>query len=342
MSRSFDDLVALQQKLLSPEGCPWDREQTHETLRTYLLEETYEVLDALDSADPAKFSEELGDLLLQVVFHAELARAAGQFDIGDVIESVYLKMVRRHPHVFGDAKAHSAADVLNKWEHLKAEERRQKAQAATAAAVPVASPVGARHVYPDEGRAVPAPTAPPNRSDEGIAGSSPVHPADEPASLLDGIPKNIPALLHAFQLTRRASRIGFDWDRIDGVLDKVAEECAELRQAIPENNRERLEDEAGDLLFAAVNVARFLNLDPELALRKANQKFTARFREMEREALNTPRPLAELSPQEMDTLWERAKQRNKQPDKQRDKTSDQSRAQTSAAASAATPPPKNQ
>ena len=338
MSRHFDDLVALQQKLLSPEGCPWDREQTHEILSTYLLEETYEVLDALDSADPAKFSEELGDLLLQVVFHAELARAAGQFDIGDVIESVYVKMVRRHPHVFGDAKAHSAADVLNKWEHLKAEERRQKAQTAIAAAASATSPVGARHVYPDEGRAVPAPTAPLNHPDEGIAGSSPVHPVDKPASILDGIPKNLPALLHAFQLTRRASRIGFDWDRIDGVLDKVAEECAELRQAIPENNRARLEDEAGDLLFAAVNVARFLNLDPELALRSANQKFAGRFRDMEREALNTARPLAELSSREMNTLWERAKQRNKH----RGKTSAKTSAASSAQTSAATPPPKNQ
>ena len=331
VSPTFDDLVALQQKLLSPEGCPWDREQTHETLRTYLLEETYEVLDALDSADPSKFSEELGDLLLQVVFHAELARAAGQFDIGDVIEGVYLKMVRRHPHVFGDAKAHSAADVLNKWEHLKAEERRQKADAAAS----VTSPVGARH-------AVPAPAVPPNQADEGMAGSSPVPPVDESTSLLDGLPKNLPALLHAFQLTRRASRIGFDWDRIDGVLDKVAEECAELRQAIPENNRARLEDEAGDLLFAAVNVARFLHLDPELALRKANQKFTARFRDMEREALNTARPLAELSPQEMDTLWERAKQRAKQRAETNAETSAAASTAPGAAPDSATPSPKNQ
>jgi MazG family protein len=286
VSRRFDDLVALQQKLLSPGGCPWDREQTHETLRTYLLEETYEVLDALDSSDPAKLSEELGDLLLQIVFHSELTRAAGQFDIGDVIEGIYLKMVRRHPHVFGDAKAHSAADVLNKWEHLKAEERRQN--------------VGARH-------AVPAPTATPINTDEGMAGSPPASQTAVTPSLLDGIPKNLPALLHAYQLTRRASRIGFDWDRIESVLDKIAEESAELRQALPENNRARLEDEAGDLLFAAVNVARFLDLDPELALRKANQKFAARFREMEREAHATARPLAELSPQEMDALWERAK-----------------------------------
>src|SRR5713226_8614612 len=135
VSRRFEDLVALQQKLLSPGGCPWDRQQTHDTLRTYLLEEAYEVLDALDSTDPARFSEELGDLLLQIVFHAELARAAGRFDIGDVIQSIYLKMVRRHPHVFGDAEASSAADVLKNWEHLKAEERRQKDAAANSTAV---------------------------------------------------------------------------------------------------------------------------------------------------------------------------------------------------------------
>ncbi|HMD31889.1 MAG TPA: MazG family protein, partial [Candidatus Acidoferrales bacterium] len=124
MSRRFEDLVALQQKLLAPDGCPWDRQQTHETLRTYLIEETYEVLDALDSKDPAKIAEELGDLLLQVLFHAELGRLAGTFDLGDVIESIYVKMVRRHPHVFGETRAHDAAEVLKNWEQIKAEERR--------------------------------------------------------------------------------------------------------------------------------------------------------------------------------------------------------------------------
>ena len=285
MSRRFEDLVALQQKLLSPGGCPWDREQTHDTLRTYLLEETYEVLDALDSADPVKFSEELGDLLLQIVFPAELARAAGRFDIGDVIESIYLKMVRRHPHVFGDAEAHSAADVLKNWEHLKREERRQKDAASNAS---VGAPLAA--LPPDSNEAAPsaAETA-------------------TPASLLDGIPKNLPALLQAFQITRRAARIGFDWDRIEAVLDKVAEEAHELRETLSQPSRERKEEEVGDLLFAVVNVARFLDLDPELALRKANQKFSARFRAMENEAAQSGRPLDKSTPQEMDALWEQSK-----------------------------------
>ncbi len=277
MSRRFEDLVVLQQKLLSPQGCPWDREQTHETLRTYLLEETYEVLDALDSGDAEKFSEELGDLLLQIVFHAELARAAGRFDIGDVIENIYLKMVRRHPHVFGDAQAASAAEVLKNWEHLKKEERRQKE-----------SSVGA------DSKSAPSPAAP-------------APAADSPASILDGIPKNLPALLQAFQLTRRAARIGFDWDRIEGVLDKVAEEIRELRATLTQPGRKRREEEVGDLLFAVANVARFLDLDPELALRKANEKFSTRFRAMEKEAAASGRPLGKSSPQEMDALWEQSK-----------------------------------
>jgi tetrapyrrole methylase family protein/MazG family protein len=286
VSRRFDDLVALQQRLLSPGGCPWDREQTHDTLRTYLLEETYEVLDALDSADPAKFSEELGDLLLQIVFHAELARVEGRFDIGDVIESIYLKMVRRHPHVFGDAQATSAADVLKNWEHLKREERRQKASA-----------VGALLA------------APSSAASSTAESSSPAPSSSESASLLDGIPKNLPALLQAYQITRRAARIGFDWDRIEGVLDKVSEEARELRETLSQPDRARQEEEVGDLLFAAVNVARFLDLDPELALRKANQKFSTRFRAMEREAAESGRPLEKSSTQEMDALWEQSKKK---------------------------------
>ncbi len=273
MSRRFEDLVALQQKLLSPEGCPWDREQTHETLRTYLLEETYEVLDALDSGEPAKLAEELGDLLLQIVFHAELARAAGRFEIGDVIESIYLKMVRRHPHVFGDARAETAAQVLKKWEELKAEERRERETR-------------------EKGTS--------DRADEPAKLSG-------PPSVLDGVPKTLPALLEAYQLTKRAAHVGFDWDRIEGVIDKIAEETAELRETLPGADRTRQEDEVGDLLFAAVNVARFLKVDPELALRKANRKFAARFRAMEQGAKRAGRPLAESSFEELDALWEQAK-----------------------------------
>jgi len=272
VSRRFEDLVALQQKLLAPGGCPWDRQQTHDSLRTYLLEETYEVLDALDAKVPAKIAEELGDLLLQILFHAELGRLAGTFDLGDVIESIYVKMVRRHPHVFGETKARDAAEVLKNWEAIKAEERRAAVKGTEAG-------------------------APGNDSGE---------PPEEPSSILDGVPRSMPALMRAYQMTRRAANVGFDWENAQGVLEKVAEETGELRAALP-SGRDALEEEAGDLLFAAMNLARFLKLDPELALRRANAKFEARFRAMEREAERTGRKLADSSPAELDALWERVK-----------------------------------
>jgi MazG family protein len=272
VSRRFEDLVALQQKLLAPGGCPWDRQQTHDTLRTYLLEETYEVLDALDSKVPAKVAEELGDLLLQILFHAELGRLAGTFDLGDVIESIYVKMVRRHPHVFGETQARDAAEVLRNWEAIKAEERRAAAGASKAGA---------------------------GGNDSGAA-------PEAPPSVLDGVPRSMPALMRAHQLTRRAANVGFDWENAQGVLEKVAEEVGELRAALTAD-RDTMEEEAGDLLFAAMNVARVLKLDPELALRRANAKFEARFRAMEVEAQRTGRKLADSSPPELDALWERAK-----------------------------------
>jgi tetrapyrrole methylase family protein/MazG family protein len=276
VSRRFEDLVALQQKLLSPDGCPWDRQQTHESLRTYLLEEAYEVLDALDSNQPAKLAEELGDLLLQIVFHAQLARTAGEFEIGDVIESIYQKMVRRHPHVFGEARAENAAQVLKNWEQIKAEEREKQRQS-----------LGA-----------------------GDGATGPAGAAVPPASLLDGVPKTLPALLEAYQLTRRAARVGFDWELIEGVLDKLAEEAAELREAMSQASAARQEEEVGDLLFAAANVARFLGVDPELALRKASRKFTARFQAMEQEATRSGRLIAGSTPQQLDALWEQVKKKS--------------------------------
>ncbi|HKO05219.1 MAG TPA: nucleoside triphosphate pyrophosphohydrolase [Candidatus Acidoferrales bacterium] len=274
MSRRFEDLVALQQKLLAPGGCPWDRQQTHETLRTYLLEETYEVLDALDAQDAAKIAEELGDLLLQILFHAELGRLAGTFDLGDVIESIYVKMVRRHPHVFGETKARDAAEVLKNWETIKAEERRAAAKL----------------------------------SESGDGGSD-SGGAEAASSVLDGVPRSMPALMRAYQMTRRAAHVGFDWGNAEGVLEKVAEEIGELRTALP-SGRDRMEEEAGDLLFAAMNVARYLKLDPELALRRANSKFEARFRAMELEAGRAGRKIADSSPEELDALWERVKMEN--------------------------------
>ncbi len=254
----------LQATLRAPQGCPWDREQTHESLRTYLLEEAYEVLEALDAGDDAQLATELGDLLLQVVFHAQLASEAGRFDIRDVIEQIHTKLVRRHPHVFGNIRAKTSAQVLKNWEQLKAEERH--AQRGGDAA-----------------------------------------PQDSPASLLDGVPRTLPALLEAHQLTRRTSRIGFDWENIEGLLIKLREEATELREAHGRADRRQLEEEVGDLLFVAVNVARFLGLDPEVALKGANRKFAARFREMEQQAARSGRRLADVSRNELETLWDASK-----------------------------------
>jgi tetrapyrrole methylase family protein / MazG family protein len=266
---SFEKLVAVMARLRAPGGCPWDREQTHVTLRTFLIEEAYEVLDALESGDAGKFAEELGDLLLQIVFHSALASQAGRFDVSDVIERVHTKMVRRHPHVFGKDKAGSAAQVLKNWEQLKAEERRAA------------------------------------RASKGKSANG----GDEPelASLLDGIPHTLPAVLEAYQVTRRAARVGFDWPDITGVLDKLREESTELQRAIASGNAAEIESEAGDLLFAAVNVARFLKLDPEIALKKANRKFIVRFQQMETQAAGEGRKLADMNAAELDALWNRAK-----------------------------------
>jgi tetrapyrrole methylase family protein / MazG family protein len=257
----FEKLVKLQARLRAPDGCPWDREQTHMTLRTYLIEEAYEVVEALESGDDVKFAEELGDLLLQVVFHADIARDEGRFDVADVIEGIHEKMVRRHPHVFGEKRAKDAKAVLKSWEKIKAEERKAK----------------------------------------GIKQSA------KSASLLDGVSHALPGTMEGFQLTRRASRIGFDWDSADGVLEKLAEEAAELGKEIAAGDTKRAEEETGDLLFAAVNLARFLHVDPEIALKKANAKFAARFREMERMARQSGRELADVPRAEMEALWERAK-----------------------------------
>ena len=264
IGKAFESLVALQARLRAPNGCPWDREQTHDSLRTYLVEETYEVLDALDSGDPHKFADELGDLLLQIVFHAELAAEAGKFDIADVIEQIYTKMVRRHPHVFGKVRAETSADVLKNWEQLKAEER-AKSKVSEAKA-------------PD-------------------------------ASILDAVPHNLPGLLEAHQLTRRASNVGFDWQDVNGIFDKLAEETAELKQSLAsgEGRAEEIEEEVGDLLFVGVNLARFLGFDAEIALKKANRKFAQRFREMERIAATRGQSLRGLSAAELDALWNEVK-----------------------------------
>ncbi|MGB6430580.1 MAG: nucleoside triphosphate pyrophosphohydrolase [Candidatus Acidiferrales bacterium] len=267
----FEALVALQARLRAPGGCPWDREQTHESLRTYLVEETYEVLDALDTGHGDKIAEELGDLLLQIVFHAELGRESGSFDIAELIERVHAKMVRRHPHVFGDVRARTSGEVLKKWEQLKAEERREERDAESELGHETAS------------------------------------------SILDGVSTGLPALIEAQQLTRRAANVGFDWPRVEGILEKLAEETTELRAALSSPDMARrsheTEDEVGDLLFVVVNLARFLGLDSELALKRASRKFKARFQMMEEFARETGRPLADFSADDLEALWERAKAR---------------------------------
>src|SRR5215467_6589505 len=189
--RWFERLVRLQARLRAPNGCPWDLEQTHRTLRTYLIEEAYEVLEALESGDDAKFQEELGDLLLQVVFHAQIAAEQGRFTAAEVVREIHEKMVRRHPHVFGKRRAGNAAEVLKNWEQIKAEERRAK----------------------------------------GVEKGSDADPDEWAASLLDGIPHTLPAVMQGFQLTRRASRIGFDWENAEGVVEKLQEELGELSKA---------------------------------------------------------------------------------------------------------------
>ena len=264
----FDALVEVQRRLLAPGGCPWDREQTHDTLRPYLIEEAYEVLDALDSGDADHVAEELGDLLLQVLFHAQLAALAGRFDISNVIEHIRTKLIRRHPHVFGEVKADTAAQVLKNWEQLKGEEKRAKAEKKGAPAMQSA-----------------------------------------PASVLDGVPRTLPSLLEGYQLTRKAAKVGFDWKAAPDILDKLAEESAELRSVLQAGNPGRIEDEFGDLLFACVNVGRFLGLDSEIALKKANLKFSRRFREMERLAASRGSELARMSSDALESLWGEAKQR---------------------------------
>jgi MazG family protein len=261
----FEKLVALQKRLRAPNGCPWDREQTHATLRTYLIEEAYEVLDALESGDDTKFAEEMGDLLLQIVFHSQIATEEGRFTVADVIREVHEKMVRRHPHVFGPKRAKDSAEVLKNWERIKAGERRTKNAAAG--------------------------------TDE----------SQVRVSLLDGVPRGLPATLEGLQLTKKAARIGFDWEDTAGIFAKMQEERAELQQAIETRDARKIEEEAGDLLFAAVNLARFLRLDPEIALKHANAKFLRRFQAMERLATESGRALVDVPRAEMEALWDAAK-----------------------------------
>jgi tetrapyrrole methylase family protein/MazG family protein len=246
----FDALVAIIARLRAPDGCPWDKEQTHQTLRGNLLSESYEVLEALDEGDASKLSEELGDLLLQIVLHAQIAKDNDEFEIGDVIKSITTKIIRRHPHIFGSRKVKDSEEVMHNWEALKKEER------------------------------------------------------EEGTSMLQGVPKNMPALAYAYEISRRAVRVGFEWENIDGVIDKLQEEAKEIKEA---GSREEKAQEIGDLLFTMVNFARWEGVDPETALREANQKFYRRFSAIEEICRQRGRELPTLSFQEWNELWEEAK-----------------------------------
>lgn len=271
----FEKLVAVQARLRAPKGCPWDREQTHLSLRTYLLEEAYEVLEALESGNDAKFAEEMGDLLLQIVFHSQIASEEGRFTVADVIREIHDKLIRRHPHVFVETCAKDSAEVLRNWEHIKAEELRSNR----------------------------------GRGDTNGRESEP-----KQLSLLDGVSRALPATLEGFQLTRKAARIGFDWEDAGGVIEKLQEETAELKSALKAREQQKIEEELGDLLFATVNLARFLHADPEIVLKKANAKFSGRFRAMEKMARETGRELKDLPREEMEALWDATKKTEGKPE----------------------------
>ncbi len=256
----FTDLVEIMARLRGEDGCPWDREQTPESIKPYLIEETYEVLEAIDEQDPVKLREELGDLMLQVVFHAQMAEEVGAFTISDVLTAINEKLTRRHPHVFGDGTAETAQEVLFKWEQIKQSERRA---------------------------------------------------VNGQASLLDGVPRELPALLRAHRLQEKASRVGFDWKEAQEVFRKVEEELGELRAAMQGQAADRMEAELGDLLFALVNLSRFMAVNPEEALRKTIARFIARFRYIEEELARRGRSLRQATLEEMDALWAEAKARGR-------------------------------
>jgi MazG family protein len=262
-------LVGLMQRLLAPDGCPWDREQTLETLVPYLIEETYEVIDALSGGTVDDHREELGDLLLQVVFQSELRFTEGAFGIDDVARGIVAKLVHRHPHVFGEVKAKNTEEALASWAKLKAQEKAEKA----------------------------AQQAPEPGKDKA-----------KPPSALDGIPRSAPALIRASRAGEKAGAVGFDWPDAAGPRAKIDEELRELDEACARGDRAEMTHELGDVLFAVTNLARKLGLDPETALRAASDRFGQRFRHMEASALADGRPLAERSLDEQNQLWDAAKQ----------------------------------
>ncbi|MDQ1387456.1 MAG: nucleoside triphosphate diphosphatase [Acidobacteriaceae bacterium] len=297
----FERAVAIMERLRAPGGCPWDREQTFDSIKPYTLEETYEVLEAIDNRDWEELPGELGDLLLQILFYSEMAKEQGTFSIDDVLDRLSRKLVDRHPHVFGDTKAETSADVKRNWEALKVEERKKRLQAVTGT---------------DKSNALTEAEA-------------------SPSSILAGISSSMPSLLEAHKLSSRAAQVGFDWPDMEGLFEKLAEEITELRehlrefpapgpcpegrgiagsgrQIIPDDLRLRLEEEVGDLFFVLVNISRYLALDPESALRKTNRKFRRRFQWMERRLKEKGATPEGASMDELESLWQQAKQQERQ------------------------------
>ena len=265
-ARDFSQLIDIMARLRAPGGCPWDREQTFDSIKPYLLEETYEVLDAIDARDWPNLAEELGDLLLQVVFFAQMAQEAGHFEVADSVEAINSKLIRRHPHVFGDGDAKTTPEVLRRWEEIKVEEKNAKKEK-----------------------------------------------NEKPKGLLAGVSRALPALVEAQQISSKAARSGFDWPSIDDVFAKMREELAELDEARadtskdPSARHEAVASEMGDLLFTIVNIARFLKVDPEQALRGTNARFRSRFGIVESALAEKGKTTADASLDEMEALWQAAK-----------------------------------
>lgn len=291
----FERAVSIMSRLRAPGGCPWDREQTFDSIKPYTLEETYEVLEAIDNRDWNELTGELGDLLLQVLFYAQMAKEENNFSIDEVIDRLCQKLVDRHPHVFGDVKAETSSEVLRNWEALKAEEKKKQLEA---------------------------------------GGGKSAKTEAKPDSVLAGVSPAMPALLEAHKLSSRAAHAGFDWPNVQGLFDKLHEETEELqellqdfpargpepqgrgvagagRPQISQDLRERLEGELGDLFFVLVNIARYLSLDSESALKKTNRKFKRRFQWMEERLRTSGRAPQQASMDELESLWQQAKQQEK-------------------------------
>ena len=267
-SRDIRRLIEIMAALRHPEtGCPWDVKQDFESIKPYTIEEAYEVADAIERNDPDDLCDELGDLLLQVVFHARMAEDAGTFDFGDVVEAITRKMIRRHPHVFENASADTPEGVKVQWEDIKRQEKAERAE---------------------------------RRRQRG-------RQEDEQTGLLDGVPRALPALVEAIKLQQKAAQVGFDWTEAEPVLAKIEEELSELRDALAQNDRSKVQDEFGDLVFTLVNLGRHVKTDPEMALRGTNTKFRNRFSYVEQSLENSGESIEQASLDRMESLWTAAK-----------------------------------